>query len=83
MYDSRIKYFGNDEKYPTAWILGLKGLDYVTFAKNDELKKPAYEWLEKSIDGLKENSELEVIRIFMVLSNAMYTADPAGQLKNI
>ncbi|MGB4414059.1 MAG: hypothetical protein WBI53_04130 [Paludibacter sp.] len=78
MYDNRIKYFGNDEKYPTPWILGLKGLDYVTFAKNDELKKPAYEWLEKSIDGLKENSELEVIRIFMVLSDAMYKADPAA-----
>jgi len=27
MYDNRIKYFGNDEKYPTPWILGLKGLD--------------------------------------------------------
>ena len=41
MYDSRIKYFGNDDKYPTAWILGIKGLDYVAFAKTDELKTPA------------------------------------------
>jgi len=57
---------------------GTKRIGYVTLSKNDELKKPAYEWLEKSIDGLKENSELEVIRIFMVLSNAMYKADPAA-----
>ncbi len=76
MYDNRIKYFGNDEKYPTAWILGLKGLDYVAFAKNDELKKPAYGWLEKSIDGMKENTEMEVIRIFMILSDGMYKANP-------
>ena len=75
MYDSRIKYFGNDDKYPTAWILGVKGLDYVAFAKNDELKKPAYEMLEKSIDGLKESSELEVIRVFMALSNGIFKAD--------
>jgi len=76
MYDNRIKYFGNDDKYPTAWILGLKGLDYVAYAKNDELKKPAYGWLEKSIDGMKENTEIEVIRIFMILSDAMFKANP-------
>ncbi|MBP1677435.1 MAG: hypothetical protein H6Q20_1994 [Bacteroidetes bacterium] len=76
MYDNRIKYFGDDEKYPTPWILGLKGLDYIVYVKNDELKKPAYEWLEKSIDGLKEKTEYEVMRNFIVLSNGLYKADP-------
>ena len=83
MYDNRIKYFGNDDKYPTAWILGLKGLDYVAYAKNDALKKPAYQWLEKSMDGLKENTEIEVIRIFMVLSDAIFKADPKHAEKYI
>ena len=83
MYDNRIKYFGADEKYPTPWILGLKGLDYVAFAKNDELKKPAYEWLGQSIDGLKEATELEVIRVYMVLSNGMYKANPQNAEKYI
>ena len=75
MYDSRIKYFGKDDRYPTPWILGLKALDYITYAKSDVLKKPAYAWLEQSIDGLGENTELEVIRQFMVLSTAIYQAD--------
>lgn len=83
MYDSRIKYFGNDDKYPTAWILGLKALDYVTFVKNDDLKKPAYGWLEKSIDGMKENSEMEYLRIFMILSDAQYKANPQHAEKYI
>jgi len=83
MYDNRIKYFGADEKYPTPWILGLKGLDFVAFAKNDELKKPAYEWLGQSIDGLKEATELEVIRVYMVLSNGMYKANPQNAEKYI
>lgn len=77
MYDNRIKYFGNDDKYPTPWILGIKGLDYVTFAKNDELKKKAYAWLEQSIDGLKENSELDVLRVFVVVSANIYKAEPS------
>ena len=83
MYDNRIKFFGNDEKYPTAWILGLKGLDYVAYAKNDDLKKPAYGWLEKSIEGMKDNTEMEVIRIFMVLSDGMFKANPQHAEKYI
>lgn len=83
MYDSRIKYFGNDDKYPTPWILGLKGLDYITYVKGDSLKKPAYNWLEQSVDGLGENTELEVLRQFVVLSSAMYKADPTHAEKFI
>jgi len=75
MYDNRIKYFGNDSRYPTPWILGLKALDYITYVKGDDAKKPAYKWLEESIDGLGANSELEVIRQFMLLSTANYQAD--------
>ena len=31
MQDKRIKYFGNDAKYPKAYILGEKGLAYLDF----------------------------------------------------
>ena len=75
MYDDRIKYFGNDDRYPTPWILGLKGLDYLTFSKSDLLKKPAYTWLEQSIDGLGVNTELEVLRQFIAVSTNIYKAD--------
>lgn len=51
--------------------------------KNDELKKPAYGWLEKSIDGMKENSEMEYLRIFMILSDAQYKANPQHAEKYI
>ncbi len=76
MYDNRIKYFGDDAKYPTPWILGIKALDYITYVKGDDLKKPAYEWLETSVDALGESSELEVLRQLMLLSNNIYKADP-------
>jgi hypothetical protein len=83
MYDSRIKYFGKDERYPTPWILGLKALDYIAYAKNDNLKKSAYSWLEKSVDGMGENSELEVIRQYVVVSDAIFKAEPAHAEKYI
>ena len=75
MYDNRMKYFGDDSRYPKAWILGLKALDYITYVKGDDSKKPAYKWLEESIDGQVEATELEVIRQFMLLSTANYQAD--------
>lgn len=77
MYDNRIKYFGDDSRYPTPWILGLKALDYIGFDKTDVLKKPAYEWLAQSIDGLGNNSEIEVLRQFVVLSGKIFEAEPA------
>lgn len=83
MYDSRIQYFGSDPRYPTPWILGLKGLDYITFVKGDELKKDAYNWLEQSIDGMGEKAELEVIRQFAMLSSEIYKAEPEHASKFI
>lgn len=83
MYDQRIKYFGNDERYPTPWIIGLKALDYVTFAKYDDSKKTAYVWLEQSIDGLGVNTELEVLRNFVVISDKLFAADKSHTEKYI
>lgn len=83
MFDQRIKYFGDDSRYPTPWIKGIKALDYIVYAKNDDLKYDAYQWLEESIDGLKENSEIEVIRQFVVLSDRIYAQDKSHAEKYI
>lgn len=83
MHDNRIKYFGDDPKYPTPYILGIKALDYVQYVKNDELKKPAYEWFEKSIDGSGDNIDVENIRWFVILSNGIFKADATHAEKYI
>ncbi|MBO7455408.1 MAG: tetratricopeptide repeat protein [Paludibacteraceae bacterium] len=76
LHDSRIKYFGDDPKYPKAYILGLKGVDYCNFYKEDPLKDPAYEWLKESIEGMREKSQIQVLKQFADLSNARYKLDP-------
>ena len=76
LHDSRIKYFGNDPKYPKAYILGLKGVDYCNFFKEDPLKEPAYGWLKESIEGMGNKSQLQVLKAFADLSNARYKSDP-------
>lgn len=83
MYDQRIKYFGNDERYPTPWILGIKAMDYIAKVKGDELKKPAYEWLKQSVDGLGDRSEIPVLVQLVYSSFGIYKAEPAHAEKFI
>ncbi|MCQ2348236.1 MAG: hypothetical protein MJZ65_03505 [Paludibacteraceae bacterium] len=76
MYDKRIKYFGNDPKYPEAYILGQKAVDYCAYFPEDELKLSAYEWLKKSVDGMGMNSQLKVLRSLAEVSHNIYKSNP-------
>jgi len=79
MYDKRIKYFGDNAKYPTAYILGEKALDYVKYFPEDELKEQAYQWLSESLDGMGAKSKVSVIQQFMRLSYGIYRNDNTKQ----
>ena len=76
MHDKRIKWFGDDPKYPTAYILGQKGLDYCKFYPEDPLKLDAYNWIKQSVTEMGTESQLAVIVKLMELSNELYKADP-------
>ncbi len=76
MYDKRIKYFGDDPKYPVAYILGQKGVDYCQYFAEDPLKLDAYSWLKRSVDGMGLNSQLSVLVKLVEVSNELYKAAP-------
>lgn len=76
LHDKRIKYFGDDPKYPKAYILGLKGVDYCNFYKEDPDKEPAYGWLKESVQGMGNKSQIVVLRTLADLSLARYKSDP-------
>ena len=76
MCDKRIKYFGDDPKYPAAYILGEKGLEYIEHFPEDELKANAYGWLKESISGLQSGSKITVLVEFFKLSYGLYRSNP-------
>lgn len=76
MHDKRIKYFGTDPKYPEAYILGEKGVDYCQFFENDPLKEKAYPWLKQSVKELKAESKITVIQKFFEVSYGLYKSNP-------
>ena len=75
MQDKRIRYFGNDPKYPKAYILGEKGLAYVDFYGDAKLVE-ARECLRQSVDGMGANSKIMVLVKLADVSYALYKQDP-------
>ncbi len=76
MHDKRIKYFGDDPKYPTAYILGQKALDYCEYFQDDALKLPALEWLRQSVDGMGQKSQDAVLAKLVEVSYNVYKSNP-------
>ncbi len=76
MCDKRIKYFGDDPKYPAAYILGQKAMEYCDHIVGDELKLSAYGWFKESIDKMGANSQISVLVRFFEVSYGIYKSDP-------
>lgn len=74
LHDERIKFF-DDPKYPDAYVLGLKGLDYLTYYPEDELGLKAYECLKQSVEGMGENSQITVLRKLVEVSYNLYKSN--------
>lgn len=73
MFDNQIKYFGNDERKPTPWILGMKSYYYSVYKPND--KQTVYPWLKESVTKLGAQSDPSFLQQFAIASNALYKAD--------
>ncbi|NLB01821.1 MAG: hypothetical protein GX841_00295 [Bacteroidales bacterium] len=75
VYDQRIKYFGDHNRYPTPWILGKKALDYIQFNPKGDMKQP-YEWLKAAIyDSPTANFEPAYATAFISVSRALLKDD--------
>ncbi|WP_439183491.1 tetratricopeptide repeat protein [Carboxylicivirga taeanensis] len=72
IYDRRIQYFGDHPKYPKGWVLGRKGLDIVTYRRNEisELEK-AVTCFEASHGALGKKMEPMVAVNWLQATNAL------------
>lgn len=74
-YDKWLRWFGNDKKYPKAYILGRRGMTYCKYFEEDSLKMDAYDWLKESVTTMQKNSQINVIKNFIEVSCGLYKAD--------
>ena len=74
LHDDRIQYF-DDAKYPDAYVLGLKAMDYLKYYAEDELAMPAYGWLKESVSTLGAKAQITVLRKFVEVSYNIYKSN--------
>ena len=82
LQDKRIRYFGNDPKYPKAYILGEKGLAYLDFygeAKYNE----ARECLRASVEAMGVKSKVMVLVKLVDVSYALHKQDPDNRAEQL
>ena len=75
LHDDRIQYF-DDAKYPDAYVLGLKAMDYIKYYPEDELALPAYGWLKESVTAMGVKSQITVLRKLVEVSYNIYKSNP-------
>ncbi len=75
VYDNRIKYFGNDERFPTSWILGNKSRDYISYLGENIDSQLVYGWLKESVYGQKEASAPDVLSFFVQTGSQLLKED--------
>jgi tetratricopeptide (TPR) repeat protein len=76
IYDQRIAYFGDHEKYPEGWILGRKGLEIVKYRRDKaDFLQEAYRCFEKSYQLLGQKSEPPVMLAWMQTTRSLFVQD--------
>lgn len=75
LQDKRIEYFGNDPKFPTAYILGDKGLAYLDYFGSEKIEE-AHECLRQSVQQRGDKSKVMVLVKLVETSYEMYKMNP-------
>ena len=76
-YEQRVKYFGNDKKYPAAWVRGRQAIDYIAYSPEKDYLAVALPWLEQAVNSGKHNADSDVIQKYFELLEMRYQTDKA------
>ena len=76
MYDKRIKYFGDDQRYGKNWIVAHKLGDYVQYMGDAADNKTIYNWSKAAIDEFGDDTESGTVSMFAFASLKMMQKDP-------
>lgn len=80
MYDQRVVFFGDDERYPVSYILSLKALDYRTYFEGTQAysRDTVYSWLHEAMQYDQASPSLVALETLFNMSYENYRADRAA-----
>ncbi len=75
VYDQRVKYFGDDNRYGKDWIVSRKAQDYFQYKGDNADPKLMYQWTKEVVDQYGDKTESLAVSYFMLASNLLLSAD--------
>lgn len=76
IYDQRSKYYGSNKKYPTSYLMGMKGLDVLAFKEGViEHTKRALGFFEHSFQGPAETIQPAFASSYMFATVSLFKND--------
>ena len=76
VYDKRVKYFGDDNRYGKDWIISRKAQDYIRLEGENADYKKLYGWLGESINEFGDKAEALGVSLYMFASYKIMADDP-------
>ncbi|MDR1723596.1 MAG: hypothetical protein LBR84_06640 [Tannerella sp.] len=75
LFDTRVKYFGNDRRYGKDWIVSQKAQKYNLLKGDNTDPALIYKWTGEVVDEFKENVEPLAVSLYMFASFKMFQND--------
>ncbi|MDR0743617.1 MAG: hypothetical protein LBF05_04580 [Tannerella sp.] len=75
LYDDRVKYFGDDNRYGKDWIVSRKAQNYNQLKGEDTDPALIYKWTGEVIDEFNEKTEPLAISLYMFASFKLLQSD--------
>lgn len=76
-YERRVKYFGQDAKYPETYIRGRQAMDYLSYSNDAKPLDKVLPWLQMSVEGLGQKADADVINAYFIQLEQQYQSDKA------
>ncbi|MCC8154790.1 MAG: hypothetical protein LIP01_11690 [Tannerellaceae bacterium] len=75
VYDKRVKYFGDDQRYGKDWIVGRKAQDYIKYTGDKGDATLLYGWLKEVVDQYGNQTDALAVSLLMYASFQRLSAD--------
>jgi len=83
VYDKRVQYFGDDNRYGKDWILARKAQDYIRLKGESLDPTIVYNWLSPVLAEYKEKTEALAVSWYMFASHKMLETNPEHRMKYV
>lgn len=74
IYDQRIKYYGNDKKFPESYLNGMKAIDIVTYKTDNDSRMQAVKLFDSAFTGDPTTIQAAFVGQYIITCSNLFKA---------